>query len=166
MAELGRDDEVIDWARRGIAQTSGWQTDQLYDLACHAYERQDQPLEALVRRAQHERTPTSPSYHRLRRAAEAVDAWPLERDGARRALREHNPAGLIDALLDDGDEELAWQTATATGAPDLGDHAWLKLAQARQKTHPADALPDYWRAIETALETADRRAPVLALSVF
>jgi hypothetical protein len=61
MAELGRDDEVVTWARRGIAQTSGWQTDQLYDLACSAHIRRGEPLEALaLRRAQHERTPTTP----------------------------------------------------------------------------------------------------------
>lgn len=164
MAELGRDQEVIEWARRGISQTSGWQTDQLYDLACDAYQRQDQPVEVLaMRRAQHERTPTSSSYRRLRGAAEAVDAWSLERDGARRALREHNPAGLVDALLDDGDDELAWQTATAAGSPEIGDHAWLKLAAARQRTHPADALAVYWRMIETVLETADRRAYASAI---
>ncbi len=67
------------------------------------------------------------------------------------------------ALLDDGDDELAWQTATATSGPDLGDHAWLKLAEARQKTHPADALPIYWRTIDTVLETADRRAYASAI---
>ncbi|MDA8069807.1 MAG: hypothetical protein M0T77_14565 [Actinomycetota bacterium] len=164
MAELGRDDEVIEWARRGIAQTSGWQVDQLYDLACEACQRRDEPVEILaLRRAQHERTPTSSSYLQLKRAAVAVDAWSLERDGARRALREHNPAGLIDALLADGDDELAWQTATAAAAPDLGDHAWLKLAEARQKTHPTDVLPIYWRTIETVLETADRRAYASAI---
>lgn len=159
MAELGRDDEVVAWARRGIAQTSGWQTDQLYDLACDAHMRREELLEALsLRRAQHERTPTSSTYHRLRRAAEAVDAWPLERDAARRALRERNPAGLIDALLDDGDADLAWQAAAATRESDLGDHAWLRLAEARQKTHPADALLVYWRLIDSTLQTADRRA--------
>jgi hypothetical protein len=166
MAELGRDDEVIEWARQGIAQTSGWQVDQLYDLACEAYLRQDQPLEVLaLRRAEHERTPSSSSYRQLQRAAEAIDAWPLERDGARRALREHNLPGLIDALLGDGDDELAWQTATSPLGPDLGDHAWLKLAETRQKTHPADTLPIYWRIINTILETADRRAYASAIQL-
>ncbi|MGC9220829.1 MAG: hypothetical protein ACP5H2_05680 [Solirubrobacteraceae bacterium] len=164
MAELGRDEEVVEWARRGIAQTSGWQTDRLYDHACAAYLRQDRPLDVLaMRRAQHERTPTGSSYRQLRSAAEAVEAWSLERDGARRALREHNLAGLIDALLDDGDDELAWQTVTVTQGLDLGDQAWLRLAEARQKTHPADALPIYWRLIATVLETADRRAYASAI---
>lgn len=81
MAELGRDEEVVAWARRGIAQTSGWQTDQLYDLACDAHLRRGEPLEALaLRRAQHEQTPTSSTYCRLRTAADAVQAWPVERD--------------------------------------------------------------------------------------
>ncbi|MGH3025250.1 MAG: hypothetical protein ACRDLR_02240, partial [Gaiellaceae bacterium] len=160
----GRDDEVIDWARQGIMKTSGWQTDQLYDLACEAYLRQEQPVEVLaLRRAQHERTPASSTYRRLREAAESIDAWPLERDGARRALRERNRAGLIDALLSDGDDELAWQAATGTPDPELDENAWLKLAEARQRTHPTDALPIYWRLLDTSLQTADRRAYASAI---
>src|SRR5215212_8197190 len=34
MRELGLDDEALAWAKRGIAQTSGRQVSQLYDLAC------------------------------------------------------------------------------------------------------------------------------------
>ena len=159
MAELERDDEVIAWARRGIEQTTGWQTDQLYDLACAAHGRRGEEVEALaLRRAQHERTPTSSTYRVLRTAAEAIHAWSVESEAARRVLRERNPAGLVDALLDDGDEDLAWQTATALPDLDLGERAWLRLAEARQKTHPAQALPVYWRLVGSTLETADRRA--------
>ncbi len=159
MLELGREEEVIAWARRGIDQTTGWQTDQLYDLACAAHGRRGERVEVLaLRRAQHEQTPTSSTYRVLRIAAEAVHAWSVESDAARRVLRERNPAGLVDALLDDGEDELAWQTATALPGPDLGEHAWLRLAEARQKSHPAQALPVYWRLIDSTLETADRRA--------
>jgi uncharacterized Zn finger protein len=163
MVELGRDEEAIGWARRGIEQTTGWQTDQLYDIACAAHGRREEPAEALaLRRAQHERTPTSSSYRQLRTVAEANDAWPVERDAARRVLSDRNPAGLVDALLDDGDDEAAWQTAVAPGV-ELGEHAWLRLAEARQKTHSAQALPVYWRLIDSALETADRRAYTAAV---
>lgn len=159
MAELGRDDEVIAWARRGIDQTTDWQTDQLYDLACAAHSRRGEEVEALaLRRAQHERTPTSSTYRVLRTAAEAIHVWTVESEAARRVLRERNPAGLVDALLDDGDDELAWQTATSLPALDLGERAWLRLAEARQKSEPAQALPVYWRLIDSTLETADRRA--------
>jgi len=94
----------------------------------------------------------------LRTAAEAIHVWTVESEAARRVLRERNPAGLVDALLDDGDDELAWQTATSLPALDLGERVWLRLAEARQKSEPAQALPVYWRLIDSTLETADRRA--------
>ncbi len=156
MVELSRDDEAIAWARRGIEQTRGWQTDQLYDLACAEHGRRGEEIDGLaLRRAQHEITPTSSTYHRLRSAAEAIHAWPLESDAARLALRERNPAALVDALLDDGDGELAWQTATTLPDLDLGERTWLRLAEERQKTHPAQALPVSWRLIDSTLGTAD-----------
>jgi uncharacterized Zn finger protein len=164
MVELGRDEEAVVWARRGIEQTTGWQTDQLYDLACAAYARRGEPAEALaLRRAQHERTPTSSSYRQLRTAAEAIHTWPVERDAARRVLSDRNPAGLVDALLDDDQAELAWQAATVPPDLDLGDRTWLRLAEAQQKTHPAQALSVYWRLIDNALQTADRRAYTAAV---
>jgi hypothetical protein len=164
MVELGRDEEAVVWARRGIEQSSGWQIDQLYDLACAAHARRGEPAEALaLRRAQYERTPTSASYRQLRAAAESIHAWTVESDAARRVLRERNPAGLVDALLDDGDDELAWQAAAAPAGLDLGERTWLRLAESRQTTHPAQALPVYWRLIDSTLETADRRAYAAAV---
>lgn len=164
MAELGRDHETIAWARRGIAETRGWQTDKLYDLACAAYARRGEHVEALaLRRAQHEQTPTSGSYHQLQTAAEALRTWSLEEDAARRALRDRNPPALVDALLHDGDTDMAWETAQAIPVADLGDQAWLRLAQARQTTHPLDVLPVYWRLIDGVLQTADRRAYAAAV---
>ncbi len=164
MVELGRDAEAIAWARRGSEQTTGWQTDQLYDLACAAHGRRGEPAEALaLRRAQHERTPTSSSYRQLRAAAEAIHAWTVESDAARRVLRDRNPPELVAALLDDGEDELAWQAAAAPVALELGELAWLRLAESRQKTHPAQALPVYWRLIDSTLETADRRAYAAAV---
>lgn len=55
-------------------------------------------------------------------------------------------------------------TSTKPGeALELGERAWLRLAESRQKTHPAQALPVYWRLIDSALETADRRAYAAAV---
>ena len=73
MGELGLDDEVLAWATRGIAQTSGWQTAKLYDLACDVHTRRGEPLEVLaLRRAQHERMPSTSTYRALRAAADAA----------------------------------------------------------------------------------------------
>ncbi|HEY5430006.1 MAG TPA: hypothetical protein VIK04_12890 [Solirubrobacteraceae bacterium] len=66
-------------------------------------------------------------------------------------------------MLDDDEAELAWQAATVLPDLDLGDRAWLRLAEARQKTHPAQALSVYWRLIDNALQTADRRAYTAAV---
>lgn len=70
MAELDREDDVLSFALRGIAETSGWQVDKLYDLACDVHERAGAPVEVLaLRRQQHERAPSASTYSTLRRAA-------------------------------------------------------------------------------------------------
>ncbi len=55
MAELGRDD-VLSWATRGIAQSSGWQVGQLYDLAAVVHTDRAEDQEVLrLRWEQHRR---------------------------------------------------------------------------------------------------------------
>ena len=158
MRELGLDDEALAWAKRGIAQTSGWQVSQLYDLACGVHSARE-PLEVLaLRRAQHERMPSSSTYRALRAAAEALDAWPLEQDAARATLQRADPRGFVDALLGDGEVELAWSAADAAPPDALGSDLWLRLAESRERDRPADALAVYQRIAEEVLERADRSA--------
>jgi hypothetical protein len=110
MAELGRDDDVLAWAERGIAETQGWQTACLYDLACETHARRGESLEALaLRRSQHGRLPHSRRTTPFQRAAEAVDAWAIERDSARAVLRERDLRAFVEALLGAGNAPLgAW----------------------------------------------------------
>jgi uncharacterized Zn finger protein len=159
MGELGLDDEVLAWAIRGIAQTRGWQTSQLYDLACGVYARRGEPIEVLaLRRAQHERMPSSSTYRALRTAAEALDAWTLEQDAARATLQRAGPRGFVNALLGDGELEIAWSAAAATPQDALGPDLWLRLAESSERDRPADALAVYQRIADDVLEKADRRA--------
>ena len=160
MAELGLDEQVLAWSTRGIAQTSGWQVAQLYDLACGVHARREQPIEVLaLRRSQHERMPSTSTYRALRTAAEALEVWPVERDAARATLQRTDPRAFVDALLDDADVDLAWSTAVAAGPQDtLGFNLWLRLAENRERDHPADAIPVYQRLTEEVLQRADRRA--------
>lgn len=66
MLELERPDDALAWAIRGIRETSGWQTDRRYDLACGIYEREGRPVEAIaLRRAEHELAPTASTYGQL-----------------------------------------------------------------------------------------------------
>ena len=166
MAELGRDDDVLAWTARGIAQTSGWQTAKLYDLACAVHAKRSEPVEVLrLRRTQHERMPSLSTYTTLRRAANDIGAWKVERDAARAALGAHDLGALVDALLNDGDAELAWQTATADASWDPGPERWLRLADARVADYPADSLGVYLRVVDEVLQTTDRRAYATAVKI-
>jgi hypothetical protein len=159
MAELGREDDVLEWSKRGIAQTSGWQISQLYDLACGVHARRGEPLQVLaLRRAQHERMPSASTYRALRTVAEALDAWPLEQDAARATLQRADVRGFVDALLGDGEAGLAWSAAAAAPQDTLGPDLWLRLAESSEQQRPADALAVYQRIADEVLERADRRA--------
>lgn len=166
MAELGREDDVLAFALRGIAETSGWQVDKLYDLACAVHERAGAPVDALaLRRQQHERTPSASTYSTLRRAAETLGAWRLERDAARRALRERERGSYVDALLQEGDVETAWATATEESTWDPGGDRRARLAEAREPTHPDEALSLYMLVAGEELLQTGRRAYARAIAM-
>ena len=166
MAELGRDDEVLLWAGRGIAETDGWQVAQLYDLACGVHERRSAPLEILrLRREQHGRMASASTYSLLRRAADAVDAWDIEREAARLALRERDLGGLADALLDEGDVEGAWNVAHEDPDWDPRLSRRLGLTEAREALHPEQALPWYMLVADEMLLETGRRSSAWAIPV-
>jgi uncharacterized Zn finger protein len=166
MVELEREHDVLSFALRGIAETSGWQVDKLYDLACGVHERAGAPVEALaLRRQQHERSPSASTYSTLRRAAEALDAWGLERDAARRALRERDRGSYVDALLLEGDADTAWVVATEDPTWDPGGDRRARLAQAREPTHPDEALSLYMLVAGEELLQTGRRAYARAIAM-
>ena len=158
-AELGRDDLVLEWTSRGIAENDGWQISRLYDAACEANARLEQPLEILrLRRNHHERMPSSSTYAALREAAEHVAAWGVERPAARAALEKRDIRGFVDALLSEDDRDLAWRVAVAAPQEQLDAKQWLRIAASREAEHPEDALTVYQAVADEVLETADRRA--------
>ncbi|HEC09191.1 MAG TPA: hypothetical protein ENI86_06440 [Acidimicrobiales bacterium] len=158
MVELGQVDDALMWARRGIDETNGWQVGKLYDLAADLL-ADSGDLDGVVelRRRHHQRMPSASTYARLKAAAAANDTWGGEVEPARDVLAERDPAGLIDALLADGEPDRAWNTASATDR-DLDVSQWLRLAEAREPTAPGDAMVVYLRLAEGALERADKRA--------
>jgi hypothetical protein len=159
MVELDRPDLALDWATRGIEKTSGWQIANLYDLACNLHVEAGTPSEALrLRRAHHERTPSGSTYGALRSAAGACDAWHLERDAARQALERADRRAFVSVLLDDGDDELAWEAASRCGSDEIDQDLLLRLANCRQLSHPAEALTVYTRVVDSILVETDRRA--------
>jgi hypothetical protein len=159
MAELGRDDDVLGWAKRGIAETSGWQVAQLYDLAAGVYARRGAQRELLdLRRDQHRHMPSSNTYALVRKEAQAAGVWDEERDAARSALAGGDLGGLVDVLLADEEPEAAWQVTVDNPGWDPGQHRWLRLAEAREPAHPSEALAIYLRLADVELETTGRTA--------
>jgi len=166
MAELGRDADVLSWASRGIAESSGWQVAQLYDLAAGIHIRRGEDQEVLrLRREQHQRMPSSSTYGLLRAAAEASGVWPAERPAARAVLAERDPGGLVDVLLADGEPEAAWQVPGAHSDWDPGPQRWVRLAEAREASAPGDALDVYLRLADLQLETTGKAAYVRAVAI-
>jgi len=166
MAELGRDDDVLSWATRGIAETSGWQVAQLYDLAVGIHTRRGEGREVLrLRREQHQRMPSSSTYSLLRSAAEVCGVWAAERPAARAVLAKHDLGGLVDVLLADGEPEAAWQVPQAHPAWDPGPQRWMRVAEAREASAPVDALDVYLRLADLELETTGKAAYVRAVAI-
>jgi len=158
MVELGCPDDALAWARRGIAETTGWQLAKLYDLAADLLVEENNLDEVVeLRRHHHERMPSVSTYARLQTAARANDTWNAEVRSARGPLAERDPAGLIDALLADGEENEAWDVAT-DGEGEVSSSQWLRLAEAREPAAPGDAMAVYLRLADEVLERADKRA--------
>ncbi|HET9692637.1 MAG TPA: hypothetical protein VFP61_15930 [Acidimicrobiales bacterium] len=155
MAELGRDDDVLAWARRGFESTSGRQVTKLYDLAVGVHERRGELDEVVaLRRDELGRMPSTSSYAKLRAAAERNGVWGDERAGALGALGN---GALVDVLLEEGEAAQAWEVAERPGW-DPGPDRWYRLAAAREPTEPGDALLVYLTLATAELETANQNA--------
>lgn len=158
MIELDEPVEALAWARRGITETSGRQLAKLYDLSAELLTDADALDDVLeLRRHHHERMPSASTYAKLQAAAGAVDRWPAEVDRAREALADRDQAGYIDALLADGDLDDAWAVAAA-GDGQVHSSQWLRLAEARERTVPSDAMDVYLRLANDVLAQADKSA--------
>ncbi|MFI6685565.1 SWIM zinc finger domain-containing protein [Streptomyces sp. NPDC050485] len=153
---VGRCDESLRWAERGIEETRSVAVDSsLIDYLCARYEAVGRLPDAVaLRRAHFAALRSLAAYQQLRTVAMATGCWQTERVVALALLRadaEQRQQGwyggpvLIDALLDDEEVDAAWRAATETGAH---DRQWLTLADRARATRPADALGVYQRLAE------------------
>ena len=160
MLELDLTDDGLRWALEGIERTSGWQVAGLYDLACDVLTARDDVAGALrLRREQNERMPSASTYGLLRAAAVAASQWDATQAEARAVLGAGNPGALVDVLLAEGESEAAWELATTDpGGWGFGERRWKGLAEARARTHPAEAMAVWFRLVDDVLVTADKRS--------
>ncbi len=161
MVELGRDDDALAWAQRGIAEASGrpWQFGPLYDLAAGVHLRCGAQGEiATLRWEQHRRMPSSTTYLLFRDATDATGVWESERAEARSVLEAADLGELVDALLAEGESEAAWRVTGNYPTWDPGPRRWKALAKSRASSHPADAMAVYLKLADLELETTSRPA--------
>jgi uncharacterized Zn finger protein len=151
----GRGDEALGWAERGVRDAV--QPDQrLVDYLAGRYAAAGRDDDVLgLRRDRFQAERTLGNYQPLREAAKNCGVWPEERGQALALLGRdvhHAPARhswawdgpvLVDALLDDGDLDAAWDAAKDAAS----EAQWLRLADASITARPADALAVYLRAI-------------------
>lgn len=153
--ENGRGGEALAWAERGLAEAAN-PDQRLVDYLAGRYAAAGRGDDVLsLRRDRFHDERTLASYQALREAAKESGVWPAERAEALGLLGKdvhRPPAGvswgwdgpvLVDALLDDGDLDAAWDAAKETAS----DAQWLRLADASVTARPVDALAVYLRAI-------------------
>ncbi|MFP5218913.1 MAG: DUF6880 family protein [Actinomycetes bacterium] len=156
--EIGDDDAALSWARRGMQLPPTWQSRGLHDLAADLLARRGDAAAVVdLRLAGLRALPDATSYAALRAAAETAGQWPQLRPDALAVLRQRGLDPYVQAVLQDGDVDAAWQAVQERPGEAL-DSTEQQVAAARAQTHPADAVPYARRAIEQTLQTADRRA--------
>ncbi|GGV87301.1 hypothetical protein GCM10015535_36770 [Streptomyces gelaticus] len=161
LERTGRQAEALHWAERGLheAEPDRGPETRLVDFVCERYTRAGRAADVVaVRRDVLLRRRSLATYQDLRTAARAADCWnETERaqalDALRTAVRPRMNLGLsgsalLDALLDEGDHEAAWEAAVEGYA---GDRQWLTLADRIRDHRPADALTVYLRLIAPLL---------------
>lgn len=153
----GRGGEALEWAERGVREAR--QPDsRLVDYVVARYQSAGRGADAVGARRDHFGVSRSlETYRQLRQVAEAAGVWQAERGAALDRLRADAVGDgrarnrmwgapvWVDALLDDGDLDGAWQAATAAAASEA---QWLRLADAVAPSRPVDALAVYLRLIE------------------
>ncbi|MFI8436842.1 SWIM zinc finger domain-containing protein [Streptomyces sp. NPDC079020] len=161
LERAGRPADALEWAERGLrgADPDRGPDAHLVDFTCERYVLADRRADMItVRRDVLRRRPSLAAYQDLRAAARAADCWDApERSRALDVLRAdarphqglgHSGSALVDALLDDGDHDAAWEAA-AEGYAD--GRQCLTLADRIRDRRPADALTVYLRLITPLL---------------
>lgn len=171
--QAGKDDLALDWAEKGVQAFPTHTDGRLREFLADEYHRRKRHDDALALAwASFSEHPTLENYQLLKGHADRAKNWSLWRQEALDYIRQlisknrgvsSRPAWepvishslLVEIYLAEKNPEAAWQEAVAGGcSPEL----WLALADKREKTHPADALPIYKRQLESALSQSNNSA--------
>lgn len=154
----GRLDEAIDWARQGLAMPGRqFQTRELRaDLVALLRQAGDPAGAHAVRLEGFRRSPSLPGFKELladtpdeERAGQRAEVLDWLRQRASTTDGVAAGSVLVEILLYEGDVDGAWDAATTVGCD---QRWWMTLARAREKDHPADAIPIYQQAIAELID--------------
>lgn len=158
LAAAERHDEALAWAERGRKAFPKNPDPRLIAFLVGAYHRARRNDDATALAWEHfTRSPSLDSY-KLLGSAGGTKKWSAWRDKAlthlraesKRAGRQeyHRSAGnslLVEILLHDGDSDAALAEARESGC---NDWLWMRLAEAHEASHPAEAAEIYRTRIE------------------
>ncbi|MCU0576173.1 MAG: SWIM zinc finger family protein [Desulfobacterota bacterium] len=170
--DAGRTDEAISWAERGLAAFPDYRSHDTADFLAGLYHDRgdhDRAMDVIWRSL--EQSTDIRRYRALKDIAGKLGRWPLWRTKALEHIRgrileekaKHRGRGaayrpdhslLVDIFLQDKDFAAAWSEAKEGGCR---SELWLKLAAARAKDHPDDALTVYRNHLDRILTHADKR---------
>jgi tetratricopeptide (TPR) repeat protein len=160
--KAGRADEALEWAEKGVHAFPKSTDNRLLDFLAEEYHRRKRYDEACRQYwAQFADRPDLHHYIKLLDYAKKIKRKQEARDEALAFIRtaiQHDKANrrgpwgspadhsrLVEIFLWENDAEAAWREANLGGC---SDQLWLKLAAAREKDHPDDAVPVYQRLVE------------------
>jgi uncharacterized Zn finger protein len=157
MVEMGRDEDALDWARRGL-QTGGsaWMHERkLREIMATLLEARDDVDGAVgVLRESLGRGPALDAFGSLRSVARRHGRWEDERELALAAVRRQSHEDFVDALLSEGDTDAAWDAAQTDGAR---ASTWQRLAKQHAAGHESQVMDVCGDTVRELLRRADRR---------
>jgi hypothetical protein len=171
--EAKNHDEALAWAERGAREFPNEHSPDLIDFIAKEYHRRKLPEKAFqLFWAFYEKHPCLENFQCLKENVSPLTAWPEYRTRALQILQARldaatrNNRGFTGLQYSDNSEfvriflwekdiEAAWNAAQSKGCiPPL----WLKLAEQRATTHPADATTIYLRRAKILVGQTNNKA--------
>jgi tetratricopeptide (TPR) repeat protein len=173
--QAGRDDAALEWAERGARAFPTNTDSRLRDFLIEEYHKRARHDEAMaIAWSCFSERPGLHTYKTLHKSARRANRWPPWREkaltllreeivgekkpssGARWGATEHGDnSDLVEIFLWEGNAAAAWHEAQAGGC---SNPLWFRLAEAREKEHPADAVAVYTALLKPTLEYAEQHA--------
>ena len=172
--EAGNDDAAMEWAERGMRAFPEHTDGRLRNFLIEEYHRKERHSEAMaIAWTAFRERPGLDAYVTLHEGASRANQRAEWREKALALLRAEVasqqkrrsmtgwrlPPGdhseLVKIFLWEGDAEAAWMEARNGGCHDT---LWFRLAEAREKKHPGDAVEVYTTQLKRVLKYAQPQA--------